>query len=186
MDSKSFIIHLLDIAIWPVTIFILIMMFRKYLVELIPLLKKLKYKDLELDFGQKMQKLKKDAEDSFTNNSEEKYTKEKEHLHSLSEISPCAAIMESWKEVEVSTLKLIMKHKPDVKIDSSTPYRHMQTIFEKDKLIEMKMIKVFGDLRTIRNRAAHAINYEINTEKAVEYVDVALKLKAYLEKGSTE
>jgi hypothetical protein len=41
------------------------------------------------------------------------------------------------------------------------------------------MLKIFSDLRQIRNKAAHAEEYIITSEKADEYIQIALKLNEY-------
>ena len=55
MNNKQFIIELLDKALWPVVILALVLIFKSSLSKLIPLAKKLKFKDLEIEFGAALQ-----------------------------------------------------------------------------------------------------------------------------------
>lgn len=62
MDVLTFISELIKSLAWPVAIIILVILLRKPIVELIPLLRRLKYKDLELEFSQEVTELKAEVE----------------------------------------------------------------------------------------------------------------------------
>ena len=57
MDWLSFSAQLIDSLVWPAVVITVIMLLRKPLTELIPLLRELSYKDLHLKFGQKLVEL---------------------------------------------------------------------------------------------------------------------------------
>ncbi|MEH8231393.1 hypothetical protein [Aeromonas veronii] len=64
MDALTFISELIKAAVWPVTAIVLVVLLRKPIVELTPLLRKLKYKELELEleFAQEVSELKAEVE----------------------------------------------------------------------------------------------------------------------------
>jgi len=47
MDTLTFISELIKAVAWPMTAIVLVVLLRKPIIELIPLLRKLKYKELE-------------------------------------------------------------------------------------------------------------------------------------------
>jgi len=62
MDALTFISELIKAVAWPVTAIALVVLLRKPIVELIPLLRRLKYKELELEFAQEVSELKAEVE----------------------------------------------------------------------------------------------------------------------------
>ncbi|MCG8459715.1 MAG: hypothetical protein MI919_25825, partial [Holophagales bacterium] len=42
-------------------------------------------------------------------------------------------------------------------------------------------LELFADLRRLRNKVAHAPGFEVDRERASDYVDVALKLTAFFD-----
>ncbi|HHQ4702228.1 TPA: hypothetical protein ACSP3G_000603 [Aeromonas hydrophila] len=51
MDYLTFISKAIESLAWPVTIITLIFLIRKELPEIVKLLRRFKYKDIELEFG---------------------------------------------------------------------------------------------------------------------------------------
>ncbi|MGH2397987.1 MAG: hypothetical protein ACRDFW_13640 [bacterium] len=62
MDWLTFIARVIDAAAWPVTVFVILLLLRKPLSGLIPLLQRLKYKDLELEFGRQIQEVRQEVQ----------------------------------------------------------------------------------------------------------------------------
>lgn len=50
MDTLSFIVRVLEIVSWPLAVIVVALAFRRSINGLLPLLRKLKYKELELEF----------------------------------------------------------------------------------------------------------------------------------------
>ena len=57
MDTLSFTAEMTKALAWPLTIILALLLLRRPLADLIPLLQRLRYKDLELDFGKRVQEL---------------------------------------------------------------------------------------------------------------------------------
>lgn len=57
MDCNTFIAEVIKALAWPGTILVIAFLLRKPLAALLPTLLRLRYRDLELDFGQKFQAL---------------------------------------------------------------------------------------------------------------------------------
>ncbi len=55
MDWLTFLATIIQAVAWPVTIVAIAYLLRKELRALIPLLTKLKYKDIELEFGRRVE-----------------------------------------------------------------------------------------------------------------------------------
>ena len=105
MDTLQFIVELLDKTIWPLTILFILFIVRKPLKELMPMLKKAKISELELEFDRELAKAKAVAEKGLLIESENW----KINLLDLARSYPNTAILEAWKEIEDRTEKLIVK-----------------------------------------------------------------------------
>src|SRR5216683_1897421 len=111
MDLLAFIAAVVASLAWPLTVLIALFVLRKQLVELIPGIRRLKYKDLEVDFGKELQRIeavmdtveeppKAKIELPAEVQPEPLPKTQGELLEKLAELSPNAAILESWRNVE--------------------------------------------------------------------------------------
>ncbi|MBV5349630.1 hypothetical protein JZU71_00235, partial [bacterium] len=87
---------------WPITTIILTALFRKPLAELIPFLKSLKYKDLEVKFSRGVDEVKQEILFAIPQtveipNSENQL---RSSLTQLANISPRSAVLEAWRTIE--------------------------------------------------------------------------------------
>lgn len=49
-----------------------------------------------------------------------------------------------------------------------------------EALINTKQGKLFSELRQLRNRVAHAVNYEVAKAEAIQYIELCFKLIEHL------
>lgn len=106
MDVLTFISELIKAVAWPATAIVLVVLLRKPIVELIPLLRKLKYKEIELEFAQEVYELKAEVEAIAKEKGEEapSIASTSSNLLNLVTFSTRAAIMEAWLEVESASV----------------------------------------------------------------------------------
>lgn len=177
MNSKEFILKLVDQTIWPIILLVVIILTRKGIKELVPGLKKAKFKDFEIEFDKQISKIKEEAKEEFPEQKDDL----KLHLISLTQVLPNESVLEAWKEIEQRAEKLILTNKPDINIPAKEKYKRMQEILMEENFIEAKKAKVFHDLRMARNKAAHAEGHFLSQEQALSYVSVAIMMIGYLE-----
>ena len=48
-------------------------------------------------------------------------------------------------------------------------------------ILENNKIKIYADLRKLRNKVAHAADYDVNEEQASEYISIAMNLVGIVE-----
>src|SRR2546425_11351416 len=101
MDTRTLVVELIKPLAWPVTLLLILLIMRKPVTDLILLVQKLKFRDLELEFGRKVEELTAQATAELPARRKpfesvvfpDKYLK-------LAENSPRSALLESWIEVE--------------------------------------------------------------------------------------
>lgn len=184
MDVLTLVSELGKSLAWPVTTIVLVFLLRKPLIELVPLLKRLKYKEFELEFSQEVSELKAEVEAMAKEKGEDSpsVSADSERLLSLVSFSSRAAIMEAWLEVEsaaVTTASSLWGQSP------SDTFRDMPKLGEylmQCKVIDQKQLAVFHKLRELRNKAARAQELNLSANDAMSYVQLASDLAKHIRK----
>jgi len=176
MDSLE---QIIDILAWPITTIIVVLVLRSPLSELVPTLKKLKYKDLELEFEREASNILAEAERDLPEISEEPI-KEKEEatiMFSRRRAEPSTEILGSWRDLELTIRELAKKHG----ISPGKSIRSLIKSLESNNLISNEISKITLDLSALRNKVAHSdeniITYNLSNSfsNSVSRVNAALK-----------
>ena len=185
MDTLTFIVEMTKAIAWPASIIFIILLLRKPIIELLPFLEELKYKDFALKFHKEVAK----AKDTISFESSQikelpKFEEEEASLLKIAEASPRAAIMESWTSLQNTLLKISFDAG---QIDNIENYReHSRTghamlginAFTKSDF------KIYHNLRELRNKATHMPDFVISTQDAKDFVSLATQL-AFIAKART-
>lgn len=177
MDVLTFVIELIDRLIWPLILFILVLLVRRPLNELIPYLKRAKLSELELEFDRDLTQVALDAKEEF----EEVTADWRISLTELAESIPSAAVIEAWKEIETRAKALIHSADPDIVFHRETRFKDMQEVMREKELIDTGKVKIFNDLRLIRNKVLHAKDFVLTTGQALQYIKIAIPLVGHME-----
>jgi hypothetical protein len=180
LDWKTFIVELVKALAWPVVITVLIFQLKDKITELLPRLRKVKHKDTELEFAEGVSKLVKEKEkkgnaeleDIVSNETIEKH----QFLLKLAEISPRSAVLEAFREVEHSSAKVAAKLHPEKSsAHGGGPPMRLQQILSEATLGKNE-IKMFNQLRMLRNKAAHDKEFNLQGMPIEAYVELSLGL----------
>ncbi|MBT1065130.1 hypothetical protein KJY73_16175 [Bowmanella sp. Y26] len=172
MDWMQFIVDLLDKLVWPLVVLFVVSLLRKPLTQLVPLMKKLKYKELELEFGRELKAVSEQAVGAFPELKQDQKTL----LIASADNLPNAAILESWAVVDDAAERLVRIHQPQVDLNISTRYKLLQDLLIRGKLIDTKKGKLFDELRRLRNKVAHAVDFEVGSAQAILYIELCFTL----------
>lgn len=182
MDVLTFISELIKAVAWPATAIVLVVLLWKPIVELIPLLRKLKYKEIELEFAQEVYELKAEVEAIAKEKGEEapSIASTSSNLLNLVTFSTRAAIMEAWLEVESASVTVASSFWGG---PPNETFRNMPRLGEyllQCKVIDEKQLSVFNKLRQLRNKAAHAQELDLSENDARSYVQLASDLAKHI------
>ncbi|MBN3562236.1 hypothetical protein [Aliamphritea spongicola] len=176
MNHMQFIIELADKLAWPLVALVALVMLKRPLEDLLPLAKRLKYKDLEVEFGQVLQAVSRDAAGVFPELEQDRRSR----LIATVKHLPNAAVLEAWDEVDNAAETLIRQQVSEVDLAVDTRYKTMGTILARQALLDTKKVKLFHELRQLRNKVAHAENFTVGPAEAVQYIELCLKLVDHL------
>jgi hypothetical protein len=185
MDALTFITKLIESVAWPITTVILVVLLRKPIVNLLPLMKKLTSKEFELEFSQKVSELK--AKADITLKEDDKNIKQdaqaSDHLIDLVSYSPRAAIMEAWIELETAAVDVVSSiwNQPNKEV-----FRNMSNLgnyLYQNKIFDEIQLSIFNQLRKVRNKSAHAEELNVNDSDVKAYVQMAVNLTKHIRRS---
>jgi hypothetical protein len=164
MNWLEFISSLTESLAWPATVVVLVLLLRSPVSRLLLALTRLKYKELELDFGSELRELKESAGELITIESTAQRSlppptqDTKLHLVEATRLAtdfPEPAVAVGWKAVEdalfnaVDRLGLAPSGKP-----SFAPMRNIE-LLAKSGYLDSPTVDVLRRMRNLRNIAVH-------------------------------
>ncbi len=192
MDWLTFIVEIVKAGAWPVLLFALLLLLRKPIADLIPLLRKLKYREFEAEFGARLEEvenLKAEVAVPALPEQQELPTPSAPPLFSrttrpteqeplafrLVEANPRSAILEAWMRVEAAARAAVRRLNVVVIVPRSA--LQLIRILEKAQALDPAQVPIFHELRSLRNEAAHSPEMSLSPELALKYVDLAVSLQ---------
>lgn len=180
------LIGIVKIIIWPTTILISVLILRKGILELIPNLKKLKYKDLELEFEREAIKIRANIERDVPkieptkekSAEEEIVTSESRVMFSVQKLPPPDFILSEWESIEKSLLSLSARHNIDT--DKQKSIRALTTKLREVGVIDSAVEDALLELSAYRNRVAQTSDEIINENISTTYYESAKRIINYL------
>jgi len=190
MAILDLLVRFIQAVAWPVTVLIIVALIRKPLVALIPALQKLKFKELELEFREKL------SEDqpkmvALANAREEEKPEEKQltlhpasYYEEIARISQRAAILEAWIEVEAAASEAFIKRaKPGMRVFVAP--REALDFLASHEVIDSVDLKRAQVLRELRNKAGHETDMpSLSSDVVANYIQSCLALATKLKRNA--
>jgi hypothetical protein len=186
VDWLTFLATIVQAVAWPVTIVAIAYLLRKELRALIPLLTKLKYKDIELEFGRRVEQLETQIAIQLPETTPSAILSAQNELDiKLAEVSPRSAVLEAWRELELAALKRAKRSVVAAGGDPSKvrPREVLQEL-QRDVTLSPFATRALPIMRELRNRAAHAPEFALSSESAITYVTNASRIAREMEAQS--
>ncbi|WP_210093610.1 hypothetical protein [Ruegeria sp. HKCCSP346] len=173
---------------WPTVAIVALVLFKEQLVEAIPRLQRIKYKELEAEFDRGLEKIEHEIKGSDLGDIQDEEVAQdfEQNLLQISEISPNAAIVEAFRQIEQSSKALIKARGTRVDYKVAAPYRLIEKLLDSSGVLNKREIKIFRDLRLLRNKITHGETYFATPEQAKEYIALASALIGKIDALSQE
>jgi len=177
MDALTFVTELVKALAWPGTTIVLVLSLRKPLVSLISLLQKLKYKDLELEFGRRVEEITVEATTALPSPPGPTVAPQlPEKYYTLAEAAPRSVVTEAWREVEEAAREAVRRSKLSLSPrEMQSPILLVQSL-KLAGIIEPQTASLMHDLRGLRNSAAHAPDFVLDRDAVLKYAAVATRI----------
>jgi hypothetical protein len=186
MDIWSFVASVISSLAWPGTVILCVMLLRKPIAELIPMIRNLKYKDFEIYFSRRLEELQEEADEAELPPTPPPTTAPPaeigppsdywEMIERLSEVSPRAAIAEAWRRAEWALddyFRRLGQERP-------TSYQGMLRALRAQGTPLPPAMTLFQELRVLRNRAVHARDFDMDSQRAIEFARLSERIVASL------
>ena len=182
MDTLTFLSEVISSLAWPSAAVLLVFLLRKPIVELVPLMKRLKYKELELEFSQQVLELKTEAESSLskTENSYAVDTNDSDRLLDLVLYSTRAAIMEAWIKLETAAIDVASSYWGPSSKETFRSTANLGEYLLQCKVIDETQLSIYNTLRKLRNKSAHAEELHLSEVDVKAYVQMAINLSEHI------
>ena len=184
MGILAFIAQIVSALAWPVTILILFLVFREQMLDMLRVLRKLKWGELEAVFGRELVRAREIIDQRPERGlpaitSPDFPSKDQDFLIKLSGLSPRSVVLEAWRQVEsaaIAALKATALNYSNGRHSSALAGRALLDAH----LIDDADYQAFSILRDLRNRASHEEDFEISQHEAIEYAILAQRIQASL------
>lgn len=191
MDCLTFIAKLAETLAWPVVVVMVFFGLKDKGLELIPILRKLKYKEFEAEFGEGVREIGETLplpKETGAVKAEQKAEPSglHEQLLRLAETAPRAAVLEAWLQVEHAAQRLVSRTGVADRSLRMVGPSIMRTYLERTGALSPKQQEGFNKLRALRNKVVHYVEVSLPLDEVLEYVELALALAAQFDKLRVE
>lgn len=170
MDTLTFIVEMTKALGWPCAALVIVLVFRRPLLELLTLVRKVKYKDVEVELAKKEIF---EARELATSKGSEKYDvlsiMELEHFKQLADISPRAAITEAWSRLEAAVYKAAQAAGIEAR-PFGVSFSSVLAALKASGAIDANGLRIIEKMRAIRNKAVHIKTEGLSASDAIDYV----------------
>lgn len=174
----TFVSQVISSVAWPTTVLVCALILRKHLLALIPLVRTVKYSDVEIQFGKEVADLVKAAGTSLPNEPLKGGRNPWEDLIVLADVRPRSAIRSAWRRVEDAAFAAANNKNIEVADAARNMPMVVGSILLNQGVISTSQYDLLSKLRSLVNDAEHAPPDAINSETAVEFIGLALRLAA--------
>lgn len=180
MEIGNLVARIIEAIAWPVILVVFIFLFRPQIVRILERLSKIKYKDLEVVFDEKL----KDAEfiakeinipqpEVIRSTIEPVIqTSLYDSLNEIAAHSPRAAVTEAWLNIEAASQEAASALEMEPRKRRSG--REVIDFLVQQNKLPASAIRLYRTLRETRNMATHTLEWEMDSEEATRYIDLAL------------
>ena len=167
MDWLQFFSSIIGSIAWPAAVVVLACLMRNPLAKLIPLIRTLKYKDLQIDIGEQLNAVREqvDAESVVPAEASEEPPSS---FKSLAQENPRAAILSAWLPVEKELDELSNKNGLDRRLP---PMGQLRDLYKK-RVIDQLTYQTLNNLRRVRNTASHVTSTNVDFDDAMNMAEM--------------
>lgn len=186
MDWLTFLSKIVEALAWPGTLVVLLLIIKEELPNIARSLRKLRFKDFELEFGEAAKAVASEAKVAVPPSSSSVLLSGQAQdeialkLSSIADFAPRAAILEAWLQVEAAAVDVVRKRTGTGLTSTPGPMRLRDSLV-RIGVLNPRQIAIFENLRILRNEAVHFPDAQFTKESVASYIEAALAMATYLE-----
>jgi hypothetical protein len=173
----AFIAQVIGSVAWPVTVLTCVILLRRQLVALIPLVRTVKYSDVEIRFGKEVAELAKTADASSVPAQPSQAERERwEDLITLAQVRPRTAIRMAFRRVEETITEAARTRNIEIADGALGMPMVIGAILLNNGAISTGQYDLLSRLRLLVNEAELAPPDGITADSASDFVGLAMRL----------
>jgi hypothetical protein len=180
----TFVSQIISSVAWPLTVLSCVILLRRHLLSLIPLLRTVKYSDVEIKFGKEVAELTRAADKtSLPERTSHEKLNPWEDLIGMANLRPRGAIRAAWRRVEDAVVQAASAKQIEIADAAQTMPMVIGAILLNQGAISDQQYELLSRLRILVKEAELAPPDSISTESAAEYIGLSWRLAASLQLG---
>jgi hypothetical protein len=181
MDILTFFAQVIESVAWPIATVVILISLREEIHRLLLRTKRIKHNDTEVEFNDEVKAATVEASKSLPELPNSKSHNDK--IIKLAMLSPRGAILESWLGVEEVLNNYAKRH--GLEQTEKRPFNIQSLIFHEldNQQVGKGVIDMLQRLRKIRNDAVHLRDYDIEPSSAIEFIELADRIKLRIEEA---
>jgi hypothetical protein len=165
MDWKNFIVEITNNLAWPIVTIIIVLLFRKSLINLTKRISKIETSNGKIELYNEFVKINEELKDIELN--DRSWINE---MEKIAEINPRAAIIEAWTTIELSCIK------KGFTTGSAIQRFNPKSLEDYLKNIDESLSNKIKDLRNLRNKLVHEHQSDFDFINAKKYIELSDKI----------
>ena len=172
MDWLTFIAKVIEVLAWPVVVLMVATLFRQPIIELIPAVRRLRYKEFEVEFSRGLLETQQRAAVAGPERAQIPPTgmETLARLQRVAAVAPSAAVLEAWREVEAAVADAASNYGLTATGGSWELFYGLRKL----KVLDSTQVETLEALRKHRNKVAHARDGEVTDDQALRYAKIAV------------
>ena len=176
MDYLNFIAALIDSLAWPITIFVIVFLFRDNLSKLLDRVIKFKHNGTEIDFREEVEAVSREAKIILPIIKEGSSGPSDVDLKNLAETSPREAIMKAWDSVEHALYELAVRYNMSPDESKSINLQLLRLRLSDYEPIGRGAYEMLEKLKYLKDEAKILSENDIDISSAIEYSKLASRV----------
>jgi len=182
MDWLTFVTKMTEALAWPIAGVAILIVFRKQFAALVPQIRRIKAGPIEAEFEHKLKELRAAADSGAKPLPPSNTLSARERvLFQLAEINPRSAILEAWQHLEIAARQRVLELGLHEAGPERRPILDAYRALGKAKVLDSEELALFGELRALRNQAAHVEQFTPTKAAAIDYINLCKRLVARIE-----
>jgi hypothetical protein len=184
MDNRTFVANLVAHLAWPVTALIALLLVRKILVSLVPLVRTLKYSDLEVSFGREIAAIRVAADAAaLPSTADGARPQVWEDIMRVAPVRPRTAIRDASRQVESALARSAKAKNLQVAEGVWSMPMVLGSLMLNAGHMSDAQYSLLSRLRRLTSEAERAPIDSLTADDAAEFVMLALRLAGSLADG---
>jgi hypothetical protein len=163
----------------------IVLLFRKFIEQLIPALTRLKYHDLELEFSRDLKNASAAAMAGIPDGEGVEPSKALESMERLAIAEPKIAALEGWRQLEDRLFRLARWKNVSMAPGVWTMPMVVAGFLASENYLTDPEFWLISRLKEMRDKVAQLPDFSLKPEEAVEYVNLVAKAVASIDKQLT-